>query len=532
VVIFNHNLPSLADGKFFSPVAVRDNVTIPDQRAMIHFTNGVERLVIETRFSGSGTNFAWVIPLPAQPTIESATTGLFPTLEYLFRSPIRHVVNRYFVGILVGTGLICLFAYAGRSGTLLLATFCLLLLIAGMMLPSLAKAKGSASTTSANTVKVLDRQLVGVFETTTVSSRDPTALATWLQENSFRLPPNSAPVIAEYVRDGWVFVAAKVHRDQADTQIATAHPLSFTFPTTTPVYPLRLTGVDNGPLRVELYVFAPWRVEASHLRVERCTQPGYPTPPELMPYGMSWLSWTPETPNIVHPTLRQWLAGAPVATKLTATLTPDQMREDVWLRESGFREKRNLLYSRTGAMTVALNWGSSLFAIGLFVSCAMFYIRYGRLLKFGRIVGWCAVAGLGLAALVYLALPTAEVRLVNSPSFEAKNALYYLATAILDDRPRTAEQIRQELQQVLMNPGEDYLGVRLVTRHGGTGWSNLLLGDGIQEEDSPGNFTLRENHDALEFLGYDSQGAPHLLHSYPLQSETRREPIHDPDQTL
>lgn len=28
---------------------------LPDQRALIHFTDGAERLVIETRFTGQGT---------------------------------------------------------------------------------------------------------------------------------------------------------------------------------------------------------------------------------------------------------------------------------------------------------------------------------------------------------------------------------------------------------------------------------------------------------------------------------------------
>jgi len=52
-------------------------VEIPDQRALINFSNGVERLVIETRFTGRGTNFTWVVPLPAKPVIEVATPGLF-----------------------------------------------------------------------------------------------------------------------------------------------------------------------------------------------------------------------------------------------------------------------------------------------------------------------------------------------------------------------------------------------------------------------------------------------------------------------
>ena len=517
--VFHPHLTGLADGKFFSPVAVRDHVTIPDQRALIHFTNGVERLVIETRFTGAGTNFAWVIPLPAQPVIEAATTGLFPTLEYLFRSPIRHNFTRYFIGILVGTGLAGLLLHTARSGPLLLLSVFVLFLLASLFLPALGKAKASASTESGDAITFLDRRLVGVYQTTTISSRDPAALETWLHENGFHVSSNSAPAIAGYVRDGWVFVTAKVHRDQSDSQTNTAHPLSFTFPAAEPVYPMRLTGVDNGPLRVELYVFAPWRAEARHFRVERCTRPDYLAPPEMKPYGGRWLRWTPETPNIVHPLLRQWVAGAPVATKLTATLTPDQLREDVWLSASAFREKRNRLYSRTGAMTVALNWGSGLFAIGLLVAGVLSLGRADRQGKLGRAVGLSALAGLVLAALIYLALPTTEVRLLRSPSIGAPEYPLLPRDVVLDDRPRTQAEVRQELLRVLATPSEAYDGVFVSQHHGGTGWANLLSGGSIREEDSPGNFTLRENGDELEFLGYDSQAAPHILQSYPLRRD-------------
>jgi hypothetical protein len=76
-------LAALADGMVIPTIAYPAKITIPDQRALICFSNGTERLVIETRFTGAGTNFAWVVPLPGQPVIEEATTGLFTTLQYL-----------------------------------------------------------------------------------------------------------------------------------------------------------------------------------------------------------------------------------------------------------------------------------------------------------------------------------------------------------------------------------------------------------------------------------------------------------------
>ena len=45
-----------ADGKIIPSTALPAHVEIPDQQALIHFTNGVERLVIETRFTGDGSS--------------------------------------------------------------------------------------------------------------------------------------------------------------------------------------------------------------------------------------------------------------------------------------------------------------------------------------------------------------------------------------------------------------------------------------------------------------------------------------------
>jgi hypothetical protein len=113
-------LVALADGMVIPPVAFPAKITIPDQRALICYTNGTERLAIETQFVGEGTNFAWVIPLPSQPVIEEATTGLFPTLQYLFRPQIVHNVPEYYIGILFALG----FVYVLWRGAVRMERFC------------------------------------------------------------------------------------------------------------------------------------------------------------------------------------------------------------------------------------------------------------------------------------------------------------------------------------------------------------------------------------------------------------------------
>lgn len=79
-------------------------MTIPDQRALICWSNGVERLAIETRFRGEGTNFAWVVPLPGEPVMEQATQGLFATLEHIFRPNVIHNVPPLYSLLLAGAG--------------------------------------------------------------------------------------------------------------------------------------------------------------------------------------------------------------------------------------------------------------------------------------------------------------------------------------------------------------------------------------------------------------------------------------------
>ncbi len=503
-------MSTLADGKFFAPVALPDKVTIPDQRALIHFTNGVERLVIETRFTGEGTNFAWVIPLPSQPVVEEATTGLFPTLAHLFRPQIKHDVPRYYLLVLFLILIGCMGRFIAKS-TRYALVIAFLVILAGLFLSGLplGSKAGISSTASSGSVSILDRKLVGIFETTTISSCDPNALQAWLRGNGFAVPTNSEPVIESYVKEGWVFVAVNVRRDDPKLDTSTAHPLSFTFKTDKPVYPMRLTGVDNGPVRVELYVFGPRCARARNFKVQRCVKPDYPAIPTE---GRAWTIRLPARPTIVHPLLRKWVAGAPVATKLTATLNHAQMREDVWLQWSAFKEKKNWLYSRKGALTVALNWAAGCAAIGML---AIWLGRsvFGKL-TFKHFTVLAAVALLTsaiLGCIIYLALPKTKVRLVRFPTLLAQEAMHALYMELNDATTGSLAETRKAARQVLEQPGEWVAFMEVAKRHGGTGWYNFILGNQIHEEDSPGNFILRESCGVVEFVAYDALGAEHVI---------------------
>ena len=551
-------LAALADGMVVPTIAYPAKITIPDQRALICFSNGTERLVIETRFTGAGTNFAWVVPLPSQPVIEEATTGLFPTLQYLFRPEIIHDVPCYFLGILalIWLGYVLFFVRpTGRMNRLDVAAcllvvigvnlgwlispeqrgpegwawvmanllvfadlMCVMLLIrfweqfssltqavlivflaiqlaAVVMLPTLGKAKSMGSmgsTSSAETVSILDRKLVGIFETMTIASPDAKALQAWLSENGFAVPTNVEPVIASYVKDGWVFVATKVRRDRPDNETSTPHPLSFTFKTGKPVYPMRLTGVDNGPLSVELYVFGLSRAEASHFKVENCTRP-----------------------NIAHPLLHKWVGDSTVATKLTATLSPADMRKDVRINFSQlpFLEKKHRLFSWQGALTTALNWGAGLFAAGLLVVCLLAFANETHKTKLPQRIGIVTVASIMFAGVLYLCLPKIEVKLTRGyfPS-EMKMEQLALLMALGDSDWHTTAEVRAGFQEMISNPTN-------ATVYGVKNWGNYFVGGQIREEDSPGNYLLRETNNQLQFITFNSDGGEGVYETLDLHTQ-------------
>ena len=487
-------LAALADGMVIPTIAYPAKITIPDQRALICYTNGTERLVIETRFTGAGTNFAWVVPLPSQPVIEEATTGLFPTLQYLFRPEIVHEVPRYYIGILLALGFVYLLRLAAKSVWNAFVIAILIIVPAILLIPALSAAKraGMGSVTSSQAVSILDRKLVGIFETTTIAAHDATALQVWLSENGFAVPTNAEPVIASYVKDGWVFVATKVRRDKPDNETSTPHPLSFTFKTGKPVYPMRLTGVDNGPLSVELYVFGLSRAEASHFKVENCTRP-----------------------NIAHPLLHKWVGDSTVATKLTATLSPADMRKDVRINFSQlpFLEKKHRLFSWQGALTTALNWGAGLFAAGLLVVCLLAFANETHKTKLPQRIGIVTVASIMFAGVLYLCLPKIEVKLTRGyfPS-EMKMEQLTLLLALGDFDWHTTAEVRAGFQEMISNPTN-------ATVYGVKNWGNYFVGGQIREEDSPGNYLLRETNNQLQFITFNSDGGEGVYETLDLHTQ-------------
>lgn len=520
------------DGVIISPTAFAE-INIPDQQALVHYANGQERLVIETSFIGTGTNFAWVVPVPARPEIEAVSPGFFTTLQFVLQPRLYHNVPNIWglilslgalvylfitvrpTGSLTASDLIACLCIAGgmgiaftspalgilllltlvgvasarRSGGLLvnlLLTVLVALFLSALLLPSLASAKASGS--SVSQVIVLDRKNVGSYDTATLASKDGTALTDWLSAHGFPVSTNLAPVIREYAREGWIFVALRIIRDR-DTSSATApHPLAFTFKTDKPVYPMRLTGAGHKTCRVTLYVLGTERANTPGYSVERCNQ------------LRETVSQDDDQVVIQHPEILKLMPTAPIITKLTANLKREEMQNDVYISWEPFQRKQQFQFSYHGAVIMAVNVTMVLLALGVTYLAInrRFQLRFQP-----RIITVLLIAILA-GVITYCVLPKTPVSLTRMPrmyvSMFHKSAVHNLCRSEREAPKQLPGIILLETYRSRMKdfvkpiPMDDRFRI------------NPYSGLPYQEEDSPGNYILRMGKFGPEYVWYNEYG--------------------------
>lgn len=434
-----------ADGMVF-PQQFFPKVAIPNQQALIAFSNGVERLVIETAFWGEGTNFAWVVPLPSAPEVKPVSENFFNSLRRAFMPRLIHEVTPYYASVLFVCGLVFLGTRAMKDEVLWLVDLplCVVLgvgagvfgrhflwgLLGGglaLYLRILARTPASVALGlltglafslgftvlprahgfglvqtlggeggPANGVEVLSVQHAGVFDSTTIRGDTPGAVFDWLKHNGYGVPLSAEGAIRYYQEHGWVFVANRVARAAPELAQTSVHPLLFTFATQTPVYPMRLTAVENGRCAIDLYVFGDKRSKASHLSTVRCER----------------LAGSTSARNglrLGDPELGAIVGSSAVGTKLSAVLNPDQMASDVTLLPARFSRIGSTAYSSPGAINIALNIALPIGAIGwllLGASQGGWDVRENTLKRWRR---WFLVLTMGFGLAIFIMLPKVEV---------------------------------------------------------------------------------------------------------------------------
>jgi hypothetical protein len=478
---------AMADGIVLPKVVDPAAVTIPDQQALVSFVDGTETLAIETRFEASGgSDFAWIVPVPAAPEVSAGTTGTFPTLQALFAPEV--IQTDWLPGAIVGVVLLAIAGLAMSLPSVLVrvtSVFACLVLTAGVFLPTLGKPRGIASGPAVAGVEVLERKLVGSFDVGVLRSDDSGALAHWLDDNGFAVPSAAKPAMDQYVREGWFFVAAKVHRDGSG--VATPHPLVLRFAAKEPVYPMRLTAaaIDH-PLRLELYVFGPQRAAAPGMRVERCGPAG----PEL-------------DKNIVvrHAALADLTQGATFGTKLMGEFTSQQAAEDVRVRWDGTASRVQRFVSDEDRVVIAVLAAAGILAAWVWVLALWRSARPKASRKPARSLLTLAglAGGVGVAVLVFV--PSIATVQASSPVV-ARLIGTYADLAVYSENCPLWDSSGSSLAPE-STPGTRVALVRLLVSEYLKTSSHVGR---IDYDDSPGNYIIRQRGDWIELVMHGPRG--------------------------
>jgi hypothetical protein len=269
---------------------------------------------------------------------------------------------------------------------------------------------------------------------------------------------------------------------------------------------MRLTGVTDVPLRVELFAFGPDRAEARGFQVTDCRRLHYPPDPASSPRPTSAMD-DHDLP-IVHDGLRSISAGAAVVTRLEATLLPSQMSEDVRLSWVPFQPAQRRVMSTARAYELSGHFGS-LAALAIALGGAAMVAarrRQQRAIPFGRghhLLAMCLGAVIvGVSAFMASnPQPTREQRKQWSvlDARSASQSIYaWLADETGEDRTPDIATANERLRACIA----DQIAVRQLS---GTVSPEQVMAIG----DAPAGIELRPSDLGIEVCWYDGDGAAH-----------------------
>jgi hypothetical protein len=178
---------------------------------------------------------------------------------------------------------------------------------------------GGAGAAPPGDVTVTDHAEIGPYEVAQLSGVDSTAVANWLGQNNFTLPPDLSTALTPYLADGWLVIAVRL---TADTFTEGLPPMRFTFTADKPVYPMRLSATADHSQPLRLYVLADHRMNVSN-----------PAPAGDAP-ALTFAGWVDPADLTNYPTLATTVDTRRFLTRYDATLATKQITDDIHLTQA------------------------------------------------------------------------------------------------------------------------------------------------------------------------------------------------------
>ena len=181
------------------------------ERILFAMEDGVVTAHVQIQYSGAADEFAWLVPLPAEPTLGIGT-------DELFTSILSNTQPRY-------------------QFTVLNAEEC-------NPLPTPTAPPNAGGDAGADDGVVVSREVVGPFETAVLRADDKQPMLDWLSENRFFVPAGTDEAVDPYIKEGAYFLALKL---AAGNDVGDLQPIVISYASELPQIPIVLTSVAADP---------------------------------------------------------------------------------------------------------------------------------------------------------------------------------------------------------------------------------------------------------------------------------------------
>jgi hypothetical protein len=232
-----------ACGGCFQPPPPPNQTTsdITDERMLLSVSPMQSTLYDQIKYSGNPAKFAWVLPIHGTVEVGLSADVLFDAIDALTVTTIVPPAPNCPPPPNCGFG-----GGAASEG---------------------ASAPGGSAAAPEPAVTVTKSQIVGPYETVQLHSTDGSALNAWLAQNGFVVPADGAPLIAEYVTEGFDFLAMKLLPNQG---VQSMRPVRVTSGGASLSLPLRMASIGTGSsVGITIWVVADGRYEPQNFPLYR-----------------------------------------------------------------------------------------------------------------------------------------------------------------------------------------------------------------------------------------------------------------------
>jgi hypothetical protein len=189
---------------------------ITDERMLLSVSPTQSTLYDQIRYAGSPESFAWVLPIQGTVDVGLSADVLFASIDSLTTTTINPPP--------VSCPAIPADCLTGRGG-------------------AFGAADESSGNAAPGSVQVLKQENVGPYATVQLKSTDPNALTKWLVDNGFQIKEDEKPIIEQYVKEGFDFLALKLRPNK---DVKSMRPVRVTTQGASLSLPLRMAAVGTG----------------------------------------------------------------------------------------------------------------------------------------------------------------------------------------------------------------------------------------------------------------------------------------------